>query len=99
MTFCLIYDINISSEIKIITRDKTPAPAGTEDKMNDRFEEQVIAHRDTYPDKNVGDTTYASYGSFATGHITHKITRIDDKFIYGYVLEDTMRELTLADVI
>jgi len=55
--------------------------------------EQIIPYSlyEEYKNKPIGTRTYASAGAPGIGHIIHEITRIDEKGIYGIVIEDTMQ--------
>lgn len=48
--------------------------------------------------RKVGDVVRAYAGAPGTGHVDHRITRIDDTGVYGVVVEDTIRELTPEEV-
>lgn len=49
--------------------------------------------------RKVGDVVTAYAGAPGTGHISHRITRMDTSGVYGVVVENTMRELDPSEVI
>lgn len=47
--------------------------------------------------RKVGDRLTAYAGAPGTGHVTHVITRIDEKGVWGIEVENTMRELSPSE--
>lgn len=55
-------------------------------------------YHDAMKHRSVGDVIRSFASAPGTGYIDQKITRMDDTGVYGYVIEDNVRELTRADV-
>lgn len=53
---------------------------------------------DAVQNKKVGDKTFATAGGPGVGHVIHQITRIDKTGVYAIEIENTIRELTIEEV-
>ncbi len=60
---------------------------------------EVILQTEDIGKLTVGDNLLVQNGAPGIGHILYKITQIDEKFVYGFILEDTTRILDPSEVI
>ncbi len=55
--------------------------------------EKVILLTEDIGNLKVGDNLFCSAGAPGIGYTIERITRIDEKFVYGYLIKDTTRIL------
>lgn len=64
-----------------------------------KVEEKIILSAKDIGDKKVGDNLFCQAGAPGVGHVIYKITRIDENWVHGFVIENTVRVLDPDEVI
>ena len=62
-------------------------------------EDEIILRAEDIEDKKVGDILVCHAGAPGIGCVIYRITRIDDEFVYGFEVQNTIRILDPDEVI